>query len=503
MPYELRPYQSKSITECREAFKSGAKEVILMSPTGSGKSIIIRKIIESAKGRVLFVVHRTILIKQMRETLKGLDVEIATLQKISKNQTERYNLIIHDECHYAYNSKLRNNLNCNYYLGLSATPITPDGYSLKADKIISFLQMSDLIDLGFAVPFKVISTSKVDTSKLKSSGGNFNVKESYELMSKSTIQKDILKNFEKYCLNKKTIIYAVNIQHAEELQKEFSDNGHKCVVIHSKKKCEDIINDFKDGKVKILINVSILTVGFDDGDVEALLLASPTKSLIQAIQIYGRVSRLPVTIKKEFGLVVDCANVIANTLHPMQKIDFNRVKSDKTIKCNKCKAEVKLIDRKIEIIDRYEYIIRSTYFCNECNNKQIIENIKLFNLEICEGCGNEFESKDGLQLTQGDNSINFDIECAKCGNLKKFREILLSDEELKEVTLKEAMENTETWEQVLLILKAECKKDGYHWRFSLRILDHLKKKKYTPRECVDKIKMLRLSNKKTSMLMYI
>lgn len=505
MMYELRPYQKQSITECRNAFKQGHKEVILMSPTGSGKSVIIREIIANAKTDVLFVVHRKILIKQMKETLKGLNVEIATLQKVGKNQTKKYGLVIHDECHYSFNSKLRNNLNFNFYLGLSATPFDSYGYPLKCDKIISFLQMPQLIELGYAAPFKVLSVSNADTSSLKSQNGDYNNKQAFELMSKSNIKRNILEVYEKYCKPKdlKTVVYAVNIHHAEQLQEDFTNAGVKCELIHSRKKTDEIIKNFKDNKFRVLINVSILTIGFDDGDIEALLLASPTKSKILAQQIYGRVSRLPIKSNKKYGLILDCANVVSDAIHPMETIDMSISKEDKgVVKCTNCKAKTKLINRTTEVIDQYEYVVKSTYKCPDCEHIDTTENYKIINRELCEDGTHFFEPINGLQMKQNDKSLNFNLVC-KCGFEKKFREVLYTDEELKEITLQNALNSGANWDDVLTILKHECKQAGYKWQYSTRLIDSMKAKRWTPKQSIENIKTVKKMGKKISTLMYI
>ena len=87
--------------------------------------------------------------------------------------------------------------------------------------------------------------------------------------------------------------------------------------------------------------------------------------------------------------------------------------------------------------------------------------------------------------------------------MKKFREIILSDDELKEIKLEEAMANGTTWEQVKLILLKECKDAGYHHRYAVRLIDSLKLKKYTPKNAIEEIKKIKTMKKKISNLMYI
>ena len=191
---ELRPreYQLKAIEDLKITLSKGNKNIMLCACTGAGKSIIIKTIFQMALDKnpnasLLYVVHRKILINQMKKTLKGLNVEIETLQTIGKKQTKVYDLVLSDEAHYGKDSKLANNINSKFNISLSATPITPDGYILDYDDVIDVVQLADLIELGFASKLKVLSTSKVDTSKLKSQNGDFKVNEAFELMNKYVI----------------------------------------------------------------------------------------------------------------------------------------------------------------------------------------------------------------------------------------------------------------------------------------------------------------------------
>ena len=220
----LRPYQSEAVEKAREAFKQGHRRICLTLATGAGKSVIIQNIVKNAKGKVLYLTFRNVLIDQMARYFKDMNIEYGTLQKYGKNETEMYDLIIIDEIHWAHSSKLQNNLRCKYLLGLTATPITAQGYALDFDEIIDIVQLVDLIEMGYAAPIKVLSTSKVDTSNLKSVGGDFNQKDAYALMAKSAILKDIVNVYNTHAKGLKTIVYAVNIKHAEELKEEFFES---------------------------------------------------------------------------------------------------------------------------------------------------------------------------------------------------------------------------------------------------------------------------------------
>ena len=494
----LRSYQQQAIIEARQAFKDGHKNVCLCLATGAGKSVIVEEIIKTAKGRVLYLTFRTVLIEQMQKYFKNSNIEFGTLQKYGKEETEYYDLIIIDEIHWAHNSKLQNNLRCKYLLGLTATPITSNGYALEFDKIIDIVQLKDLIDMGYASPVKVLSTSKVDTSTLKTIGGDFDLKQAYDLMAKSAILKDIVNVYKTHAMGLKTIIYAVNIKHAEELKKCFLEAGIDCDTAHSKKN-DDSIERFRNNELKLIINCDILVTGFDMPDIYCLILASPTKSLIKSTQIYGRATRLNYNDPNKEALIIDCAEVIHNTQHPLQRFDFTRKKEDKRKLCQ-CGKEFKIINKTSHTIDAYTYQTTTFYKC-ECGELMQEEKLHTINATLCEGCGFQIEHKV-MKLNHGKSSIDFNFECDKCGHIHNYRQILLTDKELKFVEENE-IKNTYTWEAVSLILKAEAKACGYHHMWVNRAMEILQSKGKTPKEVIERIKELKARGKKIGSIVYI
>ena len=505
---QLRKYQKEAIDLARKSFAKGNKRICLTLCTGAGKSIIARKIVESFKeknpnGKVIYLTFRTVLINQMIETFQGLDIEIGTLQKYGKEETKQYDLVIIDEVHYAFKSKLQNNINTKFLLGLSATPIDSYGNALEFDDIVDVVQLCDLIQMGYASPVKVLSNSNIDTSNLKTTAGDFNQKQSYDLMSKSKVQKNIVDTYLKYAKGLKTIVYGVNIKHCEHLKEEFLKAGINCDSVHSKKSDTlESIEKFRNNEIEVLINADILVTGFDAPDVYCLILAAPTKSVIKAVQIFGRATRLNPSDPNKEALIIDCAEVIKNTIHPLEKMDFKKKKEDKNIKkCSKCEEVTKLINRKIEPINDFEYSVISSYKCNSCNNYDEVINIKLINQSSCEECGEPFISNGMIMNTQEDKSIIFDLECNSCGYKRKFREILYTNEELKHIEYNEAFKSNK-WEDVEVIIKAEVKKAGYHWKYAPRLLTHLQMN-FTPVESIEKIKMVLAKGQKISRLMYV
>ena len=499
-----REYQLQAIKKIKESFKKGNKNICIACCGGSGKSLIAKLILDMAKekgSKIGFFSYRTLLIEQIK-SYSIPNCTVGTLQKHGKTETELFDLVIIDES-WGENSKLRNNIESKYYITLSGTPTDAYGNALEYDDIIDGVQTIDLINLGFAKPLKIMASSKVDTSNLKLQSGDFSQKESYELMSKSTITKDLVSFYKKHCNDRKTMLFCVNTKHCEDVKKEFIEAGIKCDTVHSKKSNnKEILEKFDNKEIELIISVSMLNVGYDNPSVNCIIFARPTKSIPVMMQTIWRGTRINPLKKDDYCLILDCAEVVERTgFYPMDRLTFTKTKKD-TSKICKCGLKMKLINRSINLLNEYEYSIISDYKC-DCGLTESVDNRKLINISLCENCQNEFKSTGGLELENGKNNLTFHLTCSCCGHKRVFRDIKLSNEELKELKYSRALESGATWEDVKTILKSEVKKCGYHHRYAERLMDSLQNKCSKPSEAIDKIKTILRQNKKISAIMYL
>lgn len=498
-----RDYQLQAIEKIKESFKKGNKNICIALCGGAGKSLVAKLILDMAKekgSKIGFFSYRTLLIEQIKK-YNIPNCTVGTLQKHGKEETELFDLVIIDES-WGENSKLRNNIKSKYSITLSGTPTDGYGNALDCDDIIDGVQTVDLINLGYAKPLKILSTSSVDTSNLKMMGGDFSQKDSYELMSKSVIIKDLVSVYNKYCKDRKTMIFGVNTNHCEDIKKEFIKDGISCDTVHSKKtNNEETLRKFDNGEIELVISVSMLNVGYDNPSVNCIIFARPTKSIPVMMQTIWRGTRINPLNKDDYCLVLDCAEVVKRTGHyPLSRLDFTKTKKDNSKIC-KCGLKFKLINRNVKLLNEYEYTVTSDYKC-DCGETYSIENLKLINISTCENCSEPFVSTGSLQLESSNKNLTFNLICSCCGHARKFREIEYTKEELQELEYNEALKG-DKWENVKSILKAECKKAGYHHRYALRLMDSLQTRCASPIEAIDKIKMVLSQNQKISRLMYL
>ncbi|MBD5429688.1 DEAD/DEAH box helicase [Lactobacillus sp.] len=300
--FKLFDYQQKLVTEIRKALIDGNQSVLIVSPPGSGKSVVIAEIarLTTLKGnRVMFTVHKKELVKQIRETFikQNVDMKLCTIMTVGKIKNRlsilpRPNLIITDETHHSLAKTYQKIY--DYYsdvprLGFTATPwrLSGQGLSEIYDVMIEGKAVKWLIDHHHLAPYKYWCSEDGNRELLKkSSTGDF-TQASMDEFSKYIIRGDIVKNWIEHGENRKTIIYCHSIQFSQEVVKAFNDAGINAIHVDSKtpsKKRDQIMEDFRNGKIKILSNVDLISEGFDVPDCGCVVLLRPTASLVLYLQ---------------------------------------------------------------------------------------------------------------------------------------------------------------------------------------------------------------------------
>ena len=311
--FELYPHQDKAINDLYGSFKQGMTRPLLYAATAVGKTVIAAHIVARAldKGKkVVFVVPYTALINQTARSFmkQGLPqpgiiqashewtnykkrLQIASIQTLARRGfPQDVDLFIIDECHLVFKAMVDHLNDCDTpVIGLSGTPFSR-GLGRTYDNLIKTKSMSDLIDDGFLSQYIVYAPDQPDLTAVTVRKGDYVEKEIAKVMSEAKITGSITNTWIKRGNNEPTLCFACNVAHANHLHKEFAQLGISSTVITAKTQHderEEIFKAFKDGEIKILINVGVLVAGFDS-DVRCLIYARPTKSMIVFTQIIGR-----------------------------------------------------------------------------------------------------------------------------------------------------------------------------------------------------------------------
>jgi len=348
----LRPYQERVVDQLWTALISG-KNALLQGPCAFGKSVTLATIAGKMdrSHRVLVIVDRQILVKQLVETFKMVvpgrtvgiacsgvqrkveldcNITIATRQTLTGRlgTCEPFNLVMIDEAHLLplkpdgepaddqygqiiaqiieYNPRVR-------LLGCTATP-----YSLTAgyiygnkhrvglvpyfDELTASVTVEELTKGGYLSPAvgHVVETG-VDLSQVSLIAGEYNLGElSTEMVKHCQTVNDAI---EKYCEErKKILVFAVDIKHCESIQKAVPGS----IVIHSglsKKQHQRNMDAIESGLAGVAISVAQLSIGFDVPDVDAIILARPSKSTALIMQQIGRALR--IADGKKDAMIID------------------------------------------------------------------------------------------------------------------------------------------------------------------------------------------------------
>lgn len=312
---ELYPIQNRIVDAARDAFRYH-KRVILMAATGLGKTVIATWMIKQAvlkDKRVLFVCDRISLIEQTSDVFHHyginhgifqadnpqywpeLPVQIGSIQTLARRKQRQYDLIIFDECHtwhQAHTKIIEHNPDA-FFLGLTATPFTK-GLGKYFDTHIQPVPMKELIDLGYLSKFEIYGPATIDLTGVRTVAGDYKEDDLAEAADKPKLVADVVQTWKKLARGKKTIVFCVNVAHGRNLEKEFRKSGINAKEINGYMPKEgdegahQIIEDFRQNNITVLISCEMLVKGFDVPDVQCVQFATATKSPTKWIQACGR-----------------------------------------------------------------------------------------------------------------------------------------------------------------------------------------------------------------------
>lgn len=301
--YKLHGYQTKLVNQARQKLSNGKHSVLIVSPAGSGKSVVIAEIARLAllktNGQVMFTVHRKELVEQIKGSFKANDVDLSrcTIMTVGKiahrlDKLPKPTLIITDETHHSLAKTYKKIY--EYYsevprLGFTASPWRLSGKGL-GDVYESMVEGPDvkwLIDNHYLAPYKYKSVTLIDAKKLKKSSSGDYTSKSIEDSIGNTIFGDVVENYRKFSDGKQAIVYAHSVEYSQQVAEQFKLAGISAAHVDSKtseSKREQIMNSFKKGEITIICNVDLIGEGFNVPDCGTVILMRPTKSLVIDIQ---------------------------------------------------------------------------------------------------------------------------------------------------------------------------------------------------------------------------
>lgn len=299
------------------------RSVMAQMPTGTGKTYLLTAVIDSfvranPKAKVWIVAHRRELVSQIDETVRKFhsyssatssllsSVKAMSIQWLMRHYDEieeEPGLIVIDEAHHALAKTYKEmweRFPKAKFLGLTATPcrLNGKGFTDLFDVLVQSWGVPEFISKGRLATYDFVSIKSdgvtqrlIDSLQKRGADGDYQNKEMDMLLNKKPSIERLYRSLEEFGKDRKGIVYAINISHAQKITKLYQEHGVKAIAIDSKTPATERQQDieaFKKGDIQVLVNVDIFSEGFDCPDVEFVQLARPTLSLAKYLQMVGR-----------------------------------------------------------------------------------------------------------------------------------------------------------------------------------------------------------------------
>lgn len=471
--YKLRPYQQEAVDSVVNYFKKTRAPAVVVLPTGAGKSLVIAELARIARGRVLVLAHVKELVEQNHAKYTSYDLEagifsaglkrkdskekvifgsIQSVARAPKKFFEDFSLLIIDECHRVNSDgdtqygdvirKLQENNESLCVLGLTATPYRLGlgwiyQYSsrgiLQTQEKRFFKQCVYELPLEYMIsnkfltrPIKIdIPVTCYDFSELTEKGRMYTTAEVEELLKTQKrltplIIKNIIDITNQYD-RKGVMIFSSTVKHAEEILKCLPGGEAEIVLGDTdNEKRDEIIERFKKKEFKYLVNVSVLTTGFDAPHVDVIAILRPTDSVSLYQQIIGRGLRLDQGKKDCY--VLDYTGMGHDIYEPeVGEKKPNRESVAVSVPCPQCGFENDfwgLVNDDGDVIEHYGRKCKGAV--QDYNTLEIVPCGHRFRFKLCPGCGEEN-----------------DVTARECSNCKET--LVDADSKLKQAKLSKNM----------------------------------------------------------------
>ncbi|MDA0902537.1 MAG: DEAD/DEAH box helicase family protein [Proteobacteria bacterium] len=405
----LRKRQQEFVQKSVAALKEHGNTVAI-APTGAGKTLmlsaVVGKVLEP-NSKALILAHRDELTSQNEKKFLRINPKISTsvfdakrksfagqavfamVQTLSRKENleliPAIHLLVIDEGHHCVSPSYRNIINeikeknpSALIYGVTATPNRGDKKDLGAifSNVADQITISELVASGHLVrprTYIIDVGAQSELKNVKKTAGDFDMKAVEEIMNKFPITEEVFAKWQELAGNRKTVIFCSTIAHAKSVAKVFNSKGVKTVFISGELSDEmrkSVLSEFEQGDAQVIVNVAVLTEGWDYQPTSCVILLRPSSFKSTMIQMIGRGLRvvdneLYPDVIKEDCIVLDFGT--SSLIHGSLEVDVDLEKAKQTKKkpeprfqkqCPSCSMLIPSASNSCPLCD-YEFVINS------------------------------------------------------------------------------------------------------------------------------------------------
>ena len=331
MHLPLRPYQQQAQDAFFDALPDHPRQLIVL-PTGAGKTVVFGSIARrfhehvNPDDPILVIAHRSELLDQAADKLQLVwpgaltgriqaakneqlgEVLLASTQTlVAGRQIRRPGLIIWDEAHHVRAEGAMNVLERlgvfepggPPLLGVTATPSRSDRTELGDvfEHLTYERTILQMIMDGYLADVRGVKVSVpgLHLGAIRTTGGDYNAKDLSYVMNADETLDAVLEAVQTHAAQRKCLVFAVDVKHAKALANRFNQAGMASAAVDGGMPSDEraaILHAFSTNRLRVLVNCQILTEGYDQPDVDAVVIARPTRSSSLYTQMVGRALRL-------------------------------------------------------------------------------------------------------------------------------------------------------------------------------------------------------------------
>ena len=386
----LRPRQ-KAFVERSVSALNARRNTLGVAPTGAGKTIMLSAVtgesIKDTGAKVCILAHRDELTAQNRAKFErvvpnvgtsvvdayekswGGQVTFAMVPTLARSSNldgmPRLDLLVIDEAHHAVAASYRRiidrvrdaNPEARVF-GVTATPNRGDRKGLREvfDNVADQISLGELIASGHLVPPRtfVIDVGVQDELKsVRKTSSDFDMSEVANIMDRAPVTEEVIRHWKEKAGDRQTVIFCSTVEHAAHVRDAFKAAGISAALIHGEMPSEtrkSVLADYAGGKIRVIVNVAVLTEGWDHPPTSCVVLLRPSSYKSTMIQMVGR--GLRTVDPEEFPGVVktDCivldfgtSSLIHGTLEQDVDLDGKTSSGEAPTKaCPSCGADIPL-----------------------------------------------------------------------------------------------------------------------------------------------------------------